>query len=391
LRHPRLVSAGLALALALLAAAPVRGAGANEFASPPPNLLYQLQKQNLAHPWLRVTVDSARLDLRAERIDEAGLRGLQSRSSDSPPPGLIEWRSIGRIDEVVTLAHRGKVLGFIVGGAIGAGLGNTIGSSIRTPTGVGQGYGGGDLSSGGQQGGPGALLGLALFGGLGAWQGGRWGERRAHERTWYVATPAVAHGEGALPGVGEKRSADTNPDSLTTPRPPPEVLRSSPSSGLSPSPRVLRACARIGRDDLIRVRGDFGEFQGFAAVVGPEGMEGLRVRSDRGRPSIPPVPAGRVTWDRIDKVDKRGHGWRQGAIVGGLLLGALGGWAGYQEATYGLLEAHGPDPPLEVVGITVGGFAYGAAVGAVLGAGVGWLFPAWHRVYVRPKAADTGR
>ncbi len=360
---------GLLLILAFLTAATIPAAATNESAGPPPNLLFQLQKQNRAHPWLRVTTDSSRLTLRVRRIDELGLSGFGSSGSVPPPPDPIGWRAIRRIDE--TRARQGRNIGFIVLGALGAGLGNTIGSVD-------------------DRGGPGSLLGLALFGGLGAWQGGRLGKRMVHERPWYRGTPAAAPGEGPLPDGRETRSTDTTPGPVVAQRPGLEVPGDSSSSSLSRSTGVLRACARIGRDDLIRVRGDFGWFQGFASVVGPEGMEGLRVSPNR-HLSTAPVPTGLISWDRIDKVDKRGHGWRRGAIGGGLVLGAVGGGLGYMEATSGLFESHSPDPPLLVVGKTVGGFGLGGAYGAGFGAVVGWLFPAWLHVYVRPEAAGTGR
>lgn len=168
--------------------------------------------------------------------------------------------------------------------------------------------------------------------------------------------------------------------------PPAQDTSTAGSSRPSPSPGVVRACARIGPGDLIRMRGDFGEFLGFASVVGPEGMEGLRVDPDGGRLSATSVPNERVTWDRIAEVEKRGHAWRKGALIGGIVLGAAGAYIGY--------EGLGEQPKgttKEKIGDAAIGFGALGAIGAVLGAGVGWLVPAWQRVYLRPEATGTGR
>lgn len=378
MRNPRLVPAAVGLAVAMLVAAPTPAAAMKRFAGPAPNLVFQFQKQDFDRPWLRITADSVRLELSAGRIDEVGLSELQSRPGSPLPPRVIRWRSIERIDEVVTLANRGRVLGFILGAAIGAGIGNTIGSGIRTPSTISVPGAEGTVAISEGHGGLGAALGIVLFGGLGARQGRRWGERRAHERLWYLGTPIEA-------------SEDTVPDSPIALDPAPPARPSSSPPGHAPSPSVLRASARIGRDDLIRVQGDFGSFQGFAAVAGPEGLDGLRPGPHGGPPSTTPTPAGLLTWDRIDAVEVRVHGWRAGALIGGLALGALGGALGYQEGTTGLLEAHGPLPPLELAAATLYGFGLGATIGVAFGAPFGWLTPAWQRIYSRPKVANHVR
>src|SRR5207247_1272734 len=121
---------------------------------PSPNLLFQLEKQNRSRPWLRITTDSVRLALRVHGIDQQGLRGFMAPEGILPPREPITWDEIERIDEVVTRAHAGSVTGAIAIGLAGAGLGNMIGASEN-------------------RGGRYALVGLAAFGSLGGWLGGR--------------------------------------------------------------------------------------------------------------------------------------------------------------------------------------------------------------------------
>ena len=76
----------------VLVAAPLPARSEERFTAPPPNLLFQLQKENRQKPWLRVSADSTRLTIRAGRIDEIGLAELSSRGSGSSPPDRIAWR-----------------------------------------------------------------------------------------------------------------------------------------------------------------------------------------------------------------------------------------------------------------------------------------------------------
>src|SRR5689334_19142552 len=91
-----------------------------------------------------------------------------------------------------------------------------------------------------------------------------------------LAVPAV-RGAGTHahpPGVAGVLDADTTADSIPAERPALEAQHGSALSHPLPPPSVLRACARIRRYDLIRLHGDFGEFQGFASAIGPEGVDG---------------------------------------------------------------------------------------------------------------------
>ena len=327
-------------ALAILASAHSGAASSNEFAAPSQNLLYQLQKRNYGHPWLRVATDSSRLMVRVRRIDELGLGDLRSRKSDPPAPSLVAWRSIARIDEIATHETAGKVTGFLVGGMAGL--------IVVVPSGNAQHQA------------P-AMLIMAALAGLGAWQGGHIGKRMVDEREWYVGTPLEA-----APPVAVDTSAALiySPPTLTPPAPTP------------PSKKVLQACARVDRDDHIRVRGDFGKFQGYASVIGPEGVEGLR--ADHGQPA---APTGLVTWDQIDRMEKRGGSAGKGALYGAFSIGLLGAMSGGAAGA----AANGSND--EVAGAAAAGAAVGALVGAGLGALFGAPIPAWHVVYERPRGS----
>jgi hypothetical protein len=350
---------GLLVAL-FLAWTPILASASGEFTSPSPNLLYQLQQRNRSQPRLRVTADSSRLQLRVPIIDEAGLKGATSDGSNVPAPELIPWASIERIDEVVTRARRGRITGFVLGASAGALVGGVYGFT----------------STGGAEGAGGALIGAVAVGAVGIWIGGRIGERHVYEEPWYVAEPLPAHGprlatKGAVLPVSGLLPP---PPVVSTPflRRPRGLPATAPATG-APRPEVLLACERIDRNDHIRMRGDFGFYQGRAGVFGPQGFEGLRTALDReGDASTSSL--GVVTWDQIRSVDRRGNAAGKGALVGAISFGVFGGMLG---AAAGSLS--------ETEGAVIGGAAIGAALsgafGAVLGAGVGSMFPAWHNVY----------
>lgn len=344
--------------------APAVSFAATGFEAPPPNRIYQLDKQNRSRPWLRITADSTRWTVRVHRFDEIGPRGLEGRRDEPPAPGLLPWSSVARIDEVVTRAQRGRTLGFLAGGALGLGLGNAIGASD---------------GSGWSEG----MIGLLIAGSAGGWIGGRWGESMVREEPWYVAAPAPLTAEPAAP-VAARAASDSAAGSpaapMTTTTPAAAVADSAArAESISRSPRVLRACAKIDRRDLIRVRGDFGLFQGFAAVAGPQGLDGLRP-DPRQRHATTAVPEGLVSWDRIALVDKRGSSAGRGAVMGGLSAGIAGGLISF--AIVSALDSGGGS------GNAVGGMFLGGAItggfGALIGALLGAAVPAWHNVYDGP-------
>lgn len=324
-------------------------------AAPSSNVLFQLEKQNRSRPWLRIATDSTRLELRVRGLDRRGLHGFTAREGVLPPGEPISWSRIGRIDEVVTRAPAGRMIGAIVLGLAGAGLGNALGA----PDDAGGRY---------------ALIGLAAFGSLGRWAGGRFGERFQHERNWYVADPEARRARLASPVIATPpesvRAGNTPPAAETT------TTAAAPSRGTSDD--AIRIAKRIGRDDVFRVESDSGRFQGFATVAGPEGLEGLRVdRKARREWAGARVPE-RISWEAIDEVQMRGGRAGSGALGGALIFGAIG-------ALLGTAAIAVADPS----GATIGeGALLGAGIlapfGLVLGGGVGALSRRWVVVYRRP-------
>lgn len=355
---------GRAAVLVLLAVATPSVAAASEFSSPPPNLLFQLQRQNQTRPLLAVTLDSSRVFLRAQRLDAHGLSGFEVPEWQAPPPDPIPWQSIARIDRIDTAARKWQIIGLVVGGGLGFGLGTVLGESFRSSR--VDAYGS-QLTEG--HGVIGGVLGMAVLGGLGAWQGARFGAGRRQERVWYVATPLMSP-----PGLDTPARPDT-----ASPAP---VIAAPPSSldGPEPAPPDSRAVSRairsMGPQSLIRMRGDFARFQGFAGVIGPVGLENLR--TDRKGRSAPPAGlTGLVTWDRIDHIERRGSAAGRGAVVGAVSLGVLG-------AVSAVALNAGFSGSAGTAGAAALGGVYGGGIGLLLGALVGAAFPAWHVIYDGP-------
>ncbi len=337
----------------LLAIMPARAAASSDtLAQPSPNLLFQFQKQNRSHPWLRVATDSARLTLKARRIDELGLHGLTAPGNAPLPHDPLTWAEIARIDEVVTRAQRGRVMGSIVLGLAGAGLGNALGAP--------NGDGGND-----------AMLGFAVLGGVGAWLGGAYGERFKHERNWYVADTSVRMLSVAPLALAAPR-ASSAPLETVAPAP---LGTAVPAPRLAMSPARIRTSNRIGKDDVIRVTGSFGTFQGFADLAGPTGLEGLHPDPKaRGEWAHRRVPE-RIPWEAIDEVRMRGGSGINGALVGAGSFAAVG-------ALFGLaaVAALGSGDVSVAEGALVGA-GIAAPFGALFGAGAGALVRRWVVVY----------
>ena len=152
------------------------------------------------------------------------------------------------------------------------------------------------------------------------------------------------------------------------------ALAHSPPTPTPPSKKVLQACSRVDRDDHIRMRGDFGKFQGYASVVGPEGIDGLRAEHAQSA-----APTGLVTWDQIDRMEKRGGNAGKGVLYGALSFGLIGGMLG---GAAGHISEGG-----EVAGPAAAGAAVGVLVGAGLGALVGAQITSSHGVYHHPRGS----
>src|SRR5262245_21985315 len=139
-----------AFTFALLLAAP--SLAASTAPGPDANRLFQFEKQNRDHPWLRVTNDSGRFRLRADRLDVSGLSGLGAHRGGPLPRDPLSWAEIKRLDQLVTKSRALGVTGALLFGALGAGLGNALGA----PDGHGGNY---------------AFVGLVGGGAIGAWAG----------------------------------------------------------------------------------------------------------------------------------------------------------------------------------------------------------------------------
>jgi hypothetical protein len=326
----------------LLAGSPDSAAAPAGLSAPSSNMLFQLDKQNRGRPWLRVGTATARLELTAKRIDERGLRGLESRAA-APVPANLSWSEITRIDEVVTRRTQGRFLGTLVLGLAGAGLGNALGAPDH-------------------QGGKYALIGWATLGTVGRWLGGSYGERFQKERNWYVAsTPPVVN---TLP---VESPAPSEPES------------SSIAATVKPavSSHALDVARRIERHDVIRVEGDFGRFQGYAGLAGPDGLERLRGDRKASGQWAGAIPKQPIAWDAIDEIHMRGGSGFRAGLAGALPFGLLGAMLGAAVAGSGSSNASSAEG-------MAAGFGIAAPIGFLVGAAMGAGVRRWVVVYRRP-------
>jgi hypothetical protein len=311
-------------------------------------------------------------------LNADGLSGIEVPAWQAPPADPIAWRSIARIDGIESGARKWGIIGFVVGGAAGLVAGSAIGESRRHEVVVPYGI----ETSG--QGGIGAIIGLAALGSLGAWQGSRFGAQRTHDRVWYVAAPLMASATVSAPAMVAQDTTTAAADSTTAALPPapsppatiPRTADDSLAARLAESRGVKSAVARIDPLDLIRMRADFGQFQGHLAVVGPLGVEGFRPDRKGEHYRKGSTPIGLVGWDQIDHVEKRGNSAGRGALIGLVSLGIMGGIAGA-----GVDAGFGGDNP---AGAAVYGAGLMGGIGMVLGGLIGAAFPAWHVVYDGP-------
>jgi hypothetical protein len=323
-----------------LLAGPADSLVAPVFVTPRSNLVFQLDKQNRAEPWLRVTTaGSNHFTLKARRIGRPGLEGLTSRESRLPADPL-PWSAIGRIDEVVTRAKSFGLLGGIVLGLSGAGLGNALGAPSH-------------------QGGAYALAGLGVFGAAGGFLGSRYGERFPHERNWYIGETLNAPAE--LPPAAAE-----------------PTISGPGGSGIVTSEAALRTARRIQPDRVIRVSHLLGRFQGFAGVAGPDGLEQLRLAERAPREWKVGAPPERIPWESIDEIRMRGGSGIHGALFGAGTFAAVGALFG------AALVATLSGGEVTVAEGALAGAAIAAPVGLALGAGTGSMVRRWVVVYRRP-------
>lgn len=313
-------------------------------AGPSLNALFQFQKDNRGHPWLRITDESGRVERKVQRFDQIGLHGLSAHHG-SRSPGPLTWSHIQRIDEVVTRAGTWRTVG-----AVSAGI---IGAAINVDEGAGM-----------------TLAGLAFFGGGGAYLGDRFGSLFRSERNWYIADPTRRD----VPEAVSRGVASTSPpaaDTLVIER----DGRTAAPSASSADAAILRACNRIGRNEVFRARGSFGSFHGRAGIVGPEGLEELHAQR-RGR-GFGAEPLERITWDQIDRIEVRGGSALYGALGGGVAFATCGALLGMA------LIAVSQSTQASVGEGAIVGAVITAPVGIVLGGLAGVAVRRWVTVYKR--------
>ena len=377
-----MASRWILMALALSALFPAASA-AQGHPTPPAEVVRGLRRHHHGGDWWRITTDSARYEARVSEIDAEGLAGVTTARKAPPAPERIAWGSIVRIDLRKTHERRGQITWMILGlsaGFIPLANGNANTSQPKY-----------------------YMIGGAL---AGAYLGGKLGAQNVHERALYVAptppvprvVPVVAAREtarsetasGILPAKGSViadslDSAATDTAATTTPAgalpvtaPPADspaavTPRATPPPATT-SPAIARACRRISTQNLLRIRGDFGTFHGYASSIGPEGLGGLRIETRY--PSV--QPPGSLSWDRIDRLEMRGSNAGRGALRGAIGVGVATGFLGIP---LGAVVSDQSDTSMWEVAFVCAGV--GAGVGLLLGAAIGASSSSWHPVYQR--------
>jgi hypothetical protein len=204
--------------------------------------------------------------------------------------------------------------------------------------------------------------------------GGRLGGLRVRERTLYVASP-----------VSDSAALAREPTSgplVSSGSPAPTLAGSAAPGGpvRLDSIRIERALRRLRPNQYLRIRGEFGEFEGFVAQVGRGGLEGLRPSRSEDWKSPWPRELG---WDRIGRIERHGNGAGHGAFMGATVLVVPGLIVGM--AAGAAVGAAGPGSGnAEVLGGGLLGAVIAGSTGAVLGGLIGCAIPRWHVVYGRP-------
>jgi hypothetical protein len=294
---------------------------------PTPGTIMRLNQQHHAGDWLRVTLDSTRLELRARRIDAQGLRQITLRGHAAPPRDPIEWAMIDRIDVLRGRPVRGALVGILVGG---------VGAVAATRS--------GDF-----------LIGGALAGAIGGIMLGR---RMIHEEELYRAPPPSLV---VMPAVVPAIDTTTTAPSLMDP---------------DAADRVAR---EVAPGMLLRIHVTSGVRYGYVSTVDNRGLAGFRPE-----PSMEQSGAiDQIPWEGIYRIEKRAGSSGRGAKAGALTLGVGGGVvAGLLTLAVISFAGGEADASAAILGGVVGGAAC-AGIGALVGAGVGSAVPSWHVIYER--------
>src|SRR5262249_10405645 len=185
------------------------------------------------------------------------LGGLKAPDDAPLPRDPLAWPEIRRLDEVVTQSHTFRWTGGVVLGLLGAGLGNALGAPSR---------------SGGRY----WLVGLLAGGAIGAWAGSKYGDRFQHDENWYTAPPPAPPPTDAQ-SMAIALADSARADSLSAVSAAADTAGPDTLARASASPEALALAARLKPSTHIRVAGEFGRFQGYARVAGPDGLERILV------------------------------------------------------------------------------------------------------------------
>jgi hypothetical protein len=240
------------------------------------------------------------------RIGRVNPEGLAEISGAKTVPSTVTWDQVTRLERRTSHKTFGRWLGAGAGGVLLSGTGLGVG----------------------------AIAASAL---TGYWLGGRVGD-------WWPTGSEVLYTGG-------------RPESRARARGP--VAQAEPEG-------IERVRDHAG--DLLRVRGEFGEFVGHVGSITSEGLSELAPR--RGMPS-PPATIG---WSEVNGISRRGGNAGVGALTGVLVVAIPGTVVG---AAVGSMSN-------EAGSGAAAGAAAGTVAGALVGAVVGSLIPSWHPIYKAP-------
>ena len=337
-------------------------AGAAPFPTPPVDVVDRIRREYLAE-WILVTTPSASYELKAKEIRIEGLSGLEPRRSSAPVPARLTWSEVERIDVRKTHGLKGALWGALGGALIG---------ELYNYTGAGSYEGAADHEY--------TRWGAVTGGVLGAWLGHRHrtehqvylARRRPDDAAPSLAGAATADTLAALAALGVP---GTQPDSASLTRaagaPAPSAAPSAPAT-----PEIERACRMVSTDDVIRIEGSFGRFEGHATSISPDGLEGLR--RDPAARSAPSVRS--LDWQQVDRLDVQRNGVLRGAVRGTLIMATVAVVAtGIAYAIEGQAYAEGPTLTAFVAYFGVMAIPVGTVIGAIAGGSK----PYWKEVYRR--------
>lgn len=129
---------------------------------------------------------------------------------------------------------------------------------------------------------------------------------------------------------------------------------------------------------MVRLRGEFGSFEGRVMSWGPDSLVGFTAGSDWDGET----PARPVAWSHVRRVDEREDGAMSGAIGGGLIGGLLFAVIGMMGESVAVAASWGTMEPSTERVLTA--TAIGVAVGALVGSAIGSSSKHWTPVYARP-------